>query len=147
MSRRGRKADPHAAREAANYDNPIPSREFILEQLREADRPVNTQQIADLLGLTEQQDIDALRNRLRAMQRDGQLLVDRRGAFGVVDKMNLLRCRVQGHRDGFGFAIPQTGGEDVYLSARQMAPGVRRRYRAGGGLRHRPSRSPGGQYC
>ncbi|TCO74718.1 ribonuclease R [Chromatocurvus halotolerans] len=120
MSRRGKKADPHAAREAANYDNPIPSREFILEQLREADRPVDTQQIADLLGLTEQQDVDALRNRLRAMQRDGQLLVDRRGAYGVVDKMNLLRCRVQGHRDGYGFAVPQAGGEDVYLSARQM---------------------------
>ncbi len=120
MARRGKNADPHAAREAANYDNPIPSREFILEQLRSTNRPVDTQQIADLLGLNEQQDVDALRNRLRAMQRDGQLLVDRRGAYGVVDKMNLLRCRVQGHRDGYGFAVPQAGGEDVYLSARQM---------------------------
>jgi ribonuclease R len=121
MSRRGKHADPHAAREAAKYDNPIPSREFILDQLRSTDRPINTQQIADLLELSEQQDIDALRNRLRAMQRDGQLLVDRRGAYGVVDKMNLLRCRVQGHRDGYGFAVPQAGAdEDIYLSARQM---------------------------
>ncbi|KGE03777.1 ribonuclease R [Pseudohaliea rubra] len=120
MARKGKKADPHAAREAANYDNPIPSREFILEQLRAADRPLDHGQVAELLALSEEQELDALRNRLRAMQRDGQLLVDRRGAYGVVDAMNLLRCRVQGHRDGYGFAMPVSGGEDVYLSARQM---------------------------
>ncbi|MHA7817591.1 MAG: ribonuclease R [Pseudohaliea sp.] len=120
MARKGRKADPHAAREAARYDNPIPSREFILEQLRTADRPLDHGQVAELLGLTDDRDLDALRNRLRAMQRDGQLLVDRRGAYGVVDAMNLLRCRVQGHRDGYGFAMPVTGGDDVFLSARQM---------------------------
>ncbi|HBO11526.1 MAG TPA: ribonuclease R [Halieaceae bacterium] len=120
MARKGRKADPHAAREAANYQNPIPSREFILEQLRTADRPLDHGQVAELLGLTDDRDLDALRNRLRAMQRDGQLLVDRRGAYGVVDAMNLLRCRVQGHRDGYGFAMPVSGGDDVYLSARQM---------------------------
>ena len=120
MARKGRKADPHAAREAANYDNPIPSREFILEQLRAADRPLDHGQVAELLGLTEDRDLDALRNRLRAMQRDGQLMVDRRGALGVVDAMNLLRCRIQGHRDGYGFAMPVAGGDDVFLSARQM---------------------------
>jgi ribonuclease R len=54
------------------------------------------------------------------MQRDGQLHVDRRGAYGLVDAMHLLRCRVQGHRDGYGFAQPPTGGDDFYLSARQM---------------------------
>jgi ribonuclease R len=120
MAKRGSKADPHADREAANYDNPIPSREYILEQLKAADRPLDHGQIAERLGLAEDRDLDALRNRLRAMQRDGQLLVDRRGAFGVVDEMHLLRCRVQGHRDGYGFAMPVAGGDDVYLSARQM---------------------------
>ena len=34
--------------------------------------------------------------------------------------MNLLHCRVQGHRDGSGFAIPLGEGDDVYLNARQM---------------------------
>ena len=31
-----RPADPYAAREAQKYDNPIPSREYILEQLEQA---------------------------------------------------------------------------------------------------------------
>jgi ribonuclease R len=34
--------------------------------------------------------------------------------------MHLVRCRVQGHRDGYGFAQPAEGGDDFYLSARQM---------------------------
>ena len=55
------------------------------------------------------------------MERDGQLMVNRRGDYGLVDKMQLLRCRVQGHRDGYGFAMPIGGAkdEDIYLSARQ----------------------------
>lgn len=120
MAKKGKTADPHAAREAALYDNPIPSREVILDLLHEADSPLDHEGIAGKLDLSDPADLDALRKRLRAMERDGQLMVNRRGNYGLVDKMNLLHCRVQGHRDGYGFAMPLGGGEDVYLSARQM---------------------------
>src|SRR6056297_2846100 len=120
MTRKGGIADPHAAREASNYDNPIPSRELILEVLSEAKKPLNQDKLAGKLALGEPEQIDALGKRLRAMVRDGQLLQDRRGAFAVVDRMNLIRCRVQGHRDGYGFAMPFAEGDDLYLSARQM---------------------------
>ncbi len=120
MTRKGGIADPHAAREASNYDNPIPSRELILEVLSEAKKPLNQDKLAGKLSLGEPEQIDALGKRLRAMVRDGQLLQDRRGAFAVVDRMNLIRCRVQGHRDGYGFAMPFAEGDDLYLSARQM---------------------------
>ncbi len=120
MAKKGKTADPHAAREAANYKNPIPSRELILELLTEAEKPLAHNNIAKALGLAEPEQVDALRKRLRAMERDGQLMVNRRGAYCLVDKMHLLHCRVQGHRDGYGFAMPLGEGEDVYLSARQM---------------------------
>tara|TARA_R110000823_G_scaffold198080_5_gene329191 strand:+ start:7879 stop:10236 length:2358 start_codon:yes stop_codon:yes gene_type:complete len=120
MTRKGDIADPHAAREASNYDNPIPSRELILEVLTEAKKPLNQEKLAKKLALAEPEQLDALGKRLRAMVRDGQLLQDRRGAFAVVDRMNLVRCRVQGHRDGYGFAMPFAEGDDIYLSARQM---------------------------
>tara|TARA_R110002110_G_scaffold26911_1_gene98483 strand:- start:114125 stop:116548 length:2424 start_codon:yes stop_codon:yes gene_type:complete len=120
MTKKGKIADPHAEREAARYDNPIPSREAILELLAEADKPLSHPQIARQLLLDDEDSIEALRKRLRAMERDGQLMVNRRGAYGLVDKMNLLRCRVQGHRDGYGFAIPLEQGDDLYLSSRQM---------------------------
>jgi ribonuclease R len=120
MAKKGKIADPHAAREAERYENPIPSREVILELLGDADKPLDHAEIATNLQLAEPEQIDALQKRLRAMERDGQLMVNRRNAYGLVDKMNLLHCRVQGHRDGYGFAMPLAEGDDIYLSARQM---------------------------
>ena len=120
MAKKSKALDPHAEREAANYENPIPSREYIQQLLLDADQPLNNQQIYQRLHLEGEEQIEALRRRLRAMERDGQLLVNRKGAYGLVDKMDLVHGRVQGHRDGYGFLIPLEGGDDLYLSARQM---------------------------
>ena len=120
MAKKSKALDPHADREASKYENPIPSREFIQQLLAEADQPLNNQQIYERLQLAGDEQIEALRRRLRAMERDGQLLVNRKGAYCLVDKMDLVRGRVQGHRDGYGFLVPLEGGDDLYLSARQM---------------------------
>jgi len=113
--------DPHAAREQGRYEHPIPSREVILGLLEAADAPMAFAGIAEELGLSGERDLDALGKRLRAMQRDGQIISGRRGAYGVPKRMDLLRCRVMGHRDGYGFARPLEGeAEDLFLSAREM---------------------------
>ncbi|MEM1111656.1 MAG: ribonuclease R [Pseudomonadota bacterium] len=120
MAKRKKAADPHAAREASRYDKPIPSREFILDLLTQAGEPLQHAQIARELKLNDHEDVEALRKRLRAMERDGQLMLNRRGAYGLVDRLHLVHCRIQGHRDGYGFGIPVDGSEDIYLNARQM---------------------------
>lgn len=112
--------DPHAEREAERYENPIPSREFILQHLEESGSPLTHDQLSERLDLRDPDSIEGLRRRLIAMERDGQLIRDRRQAYGRVDKMNLLRGMVQGHKDGYGFFIPQAGGDDLYLTYRQM---------------------------
>ena len=112
--------DPHAAREQDRYEHPIASREVILGLLESADAPLGLEAIAGQLALDQDRDLDALRKRLRAMQRDGQVVSGRRGAYGVPRRMDLQRCRVMGHRDGYGFARPLEGGEDLFLSAREM---------------------------
>ena len=63
---------------------------------------------------------EALGRRLGAMVRDGQIVRNRRGGFLPVDESNLIRGRVSAHPDGFGFLVNETGGEDIYLAARQM---------------------------
>ena len=89
--------------------------------LEAADAPMAFAGIAEELGLSGERDLDALGKRLRAMQRDGQIISGRRGAYGVPKRMDLLRCRVMGHRDGYGFARPLEGeAEDLFLSAREM---------------------------
>ncbi len=112
--------DPEAAREAEKYENPIPSRELILKHLSERGAPASREQLVEEFGLTTEDDIEALRRRLRAMERDGQLIYTRRGAYAPVDKLDLVRGRISGHRDGFGFLIPDDGSDDLFLSPAQM---------------------------
>jgi ribonuclease R len=112
--------DPFAEREAAKYETPIPSREFILSVLAEANRPMNREELAYAFGLSREEDIEALRRRLRAMERDGQLLRNRRGGYGLVERMDMVRGRIVAHPDGFGFLVPDEGGGDLFLSPRQM---------------------------
>jgi len=112
--------DPHAEREASKYGQPIPSREFILQCLGDSQQLQKLSQLAETLGLTDEQDLEALRRRLRAMERDGQVICNRRGAYGVAAKMDLIRGRVIGHPDGFGFVVPDEGGDDLFINARQM---------------------------
>ena len=112
--------DPYSNREAEKYQNPIPSREFILDLLNQNDRPLTQRNISKLLGLTSDDEIEALRRRLRAMERDGQLLRNRKNAYGVLSKMNLITGRVTGHQDGYGFLIPDEAGEDLFLNQREM---------------------------
>ncbi len=112
--------DPFAAREAEKYENPIPSREYILDLLDSADQPVTHEQMCAMLKLTGEDQVEALRRRLIAMARDGQLISNRRDAYVRSDKIDVVRGRVQGHRDGYGFVIRADGEEDIYLHNRQM---------------------------
>jgi ribonuclease R len=112
--------DPEAAREAEKYDNPIPSRELILAHLAERGSPASREQLVEEFGLDTEDQLEALRRRLRAMERDGQLIYTRRGTYAPVDKLDLICGRISGHRDGFGFLVPDDGSDDLFLSPAQM---------------------------
>jgi ribonuclease R len=112
--------DPHRQREAKKYANPIPSREFILDTLVEHTAPMAFQEVADALGLTAEEDRVALERRLGAMVRDGQLVRNRREAYCVVNKRDLVAGRIIAHPDGFGFVKPDEGGDDLYLYPKEM---------------------------
>ena len=112
--------DPHADREAGRYENPIASREFIMEHLEQAGMPLKFTQLAERLDMHSEEQRIALQRRLGAMERDGQLLRNRRDGYCLVDKADLVRGRVIGHPDGFGFLVADEGGDDLFLTARQM---------------------------
>ena len=54
------------------------------------------------------------------MVRDGQLLRNRKNLFGLAREMGMICGLIQGHPDGYGFVIPEAGGEDIFLSAKVM---------------------------
>jgi len=112
--------DPYAEREAAKYGTAIKSREYIMALLDAEGRLMSHRALAEALSHEDEESFDALGARLRAMVRDGELVRNRRGHFGLATKMDLVRGWVSGHPDGFGFLVPDEGGDDVFLGAREM---------------------------
>jgi ribonuclease R len=107
------------AREQETYEHPLPSREYVLAKLAEQAVPLPFDEICRLLDIAEHER-ETFQRRLGAMARDGQLMQDRRDNWLIPDKANLIAGRVQGHADGFGFLVPEDGGEDLFLSAKEM---------------------------
>ncbi len=118
------KQDPHAQREAQKYENPVASREFILEHLKSKPKPLSFKQLLMDLAIETEGEKIGLRRRLRAMVRDGQLITTFGGAYAIVEKMDLIPGTVLGHRDGFGFLRAddrEKYSEDFFLPSREMA--------------------------
>ena len=110
--------DPHQKRESEKYDNPIPSREYILEFIKE--KPLNKYDLYDLLKVDGKQK-KPLTHRLKAMVRDQQLSCDRDGVFSIFSsKSGILIGTIVANPKGFGFIVLDEGGKDLRLNSRQM---------------------------
>ena len=118
--RRGlRTLDPFLAREQQRYEFPLPSREWILSALTDEGVPVEPERLREMLEIRAE-EMEAFERRLNAMEREGQIMRNRAGALCVVEKLGLIRGRVVGHPDGFGFLVPEDGGGDLFLSPSEM---------------------------
>lgn len=120
MPKHFRKKDPFAEREAQKYERPIASRELIMAYLEEAGKPASFKDIIAAMRMDDEEQQIALKRRLRAMERDGQVMRTRGKKFGLVVPMELIRGRVIGRKDGYGFVVPEKGGDDIFLSPYQM---------------------------
>jgi len=114
-----RLADPFYEREIERYESPLPSREYILQLLTEAGCPVDADALAEQLKITDDER-ELFQRRLGAMQRDGQLMLNRKRLLCLPDKLDLIKGRVEGHPDGFGFVSPDEDGDDLFLSPKEM---------------------------
>lgn len=114
-----RRLDPNFSKEKEKYGNPAPSREFIIDYLNERGMTLSWRALSNEWGLNEH-EAEALDRRLKAMERDGELIRNRRQGYGVITQMELIKGRVIGHPEGYGFLHPEDGSEDLYISPRQM---------------------------
>ncbi|NOH50522.1 ribonuclease R [Vibrio rotiferianus] len=115
--------DPFADRESKNYENPIPSREFITEFLQQAGVPMNRNDLFEALRLEGEEQYEGLRRRLRAMERDGQLVFTRRQCYALPEKLEMVKGYVIGHKDGHGWVRPEGSvgkDNDIVLPHHQM---------------------------
>ncbi|MCM2971861.1 ribonuclease R [Larsenimonas suaedae] len=113
--------DPQAEREAQNYENPVPSREFLFSRVEAHGKPISADSLNDALGLTDEDQREGVRRRLIAMDRDGQLKKQRDNSFTVIPPEEIIEGRVIGHRDGIGFLVRDDGEKpDLVIPSRQM---------------------------
>ncbi|MFC4638903.1 ribonuclease R [Deinococcus hohokamensis] len=119
-------AEP-AAQDAASDDETSlldadPARDLVVAQLRKLGRPVHvrdlertfTRQMINRLG--DWRDLEAL---LETLVDSGAVIRTRRRTYGLPEAMSLVRGKFQASAAGFGFVVPDSGGEDYYIPAEQ----------------------------
>ena len=103
-----------------DFDPDVPSREAILKALRGAGAPLSPAELAERMGVEREATMVGFERRLAAMERDGQLMPNRKGVLLLATKLDFVAGKVLGHRDGFGFLLRDDGGPDLFLSPREM---------------------------
>jgi ribonuclease R len=114
-----RRADPFFERESARYELPLPSREYVSQKLADEGLPLTIEQLVDLLDI-QPSEREMFQRRLGAMEREGQVLRNRKGAYLLPERASLTSGRIQGHPDGYGFLVPDDGSPDIFLEQHQM---------------------------
>ncbi|PPB10712.1 ribonuclease R [Brevibacillus laterosporus] len=94
----------------------------ILSFMREqAYHPMTIHELEEAFALQGSSNFKQLVKTLNQLEDNGEVVRTRANRYGIPEKMNLVRGRLQNHPKGFGFVIPETQGEeDVYVHSNDM---------------------------
>ncbi len=95
----------------------MPLKESLLEYMREkAYKPVTDAELLQALNI-DLKEADLFLKTLDHMEREGLVVKNRRGRYGVPERMNLVVGFLEGHPGGYAFFIPEKPDEDdIYIS-------------------------------
>ncbi len=96
---------------------PVLSDHYLIGWLHEQGRPLCADEIVAALHVTERAGLDSLLAELVAA---GRVVRNRRGAFGLPERMDLIHGRVHASAEGHGHVVPDEGEPWLYLSPREM---------------------------
>ncbi|WP_227937341.1 ribonuclease R [Alkalihalobacillus deserti] len=94
----------------------------LLTYFREtAEKPLSVKEIEEAFKIEGGDDFKNLVKSLNELEDRGLIVRTRTDRYGIPEKMNLVRGRVQGHAKGFAFIIPEVEGmDDVYVTSGDM---------------------------
>lgn len=97
-------------------------REQVLEYMHDTDyKPMTYQELEKQFQITGAQDFKSFLKLLNELENEGHIVRSRTERYGIPERMNLLRGRLQAHAKGFGFLIPEDRDHpDVYIHANDM---------------------------
>ncbi|AUJ23209.1 ribonuclease R [Virgibacillus dokdonensis] len=79
-------------------------------------KPLTVHEIEEALKIEDATEFKELIKSLNALEESGELVRTRKNRFGLPEKMNLVRGRIQMHAKGFAFLIPDDESrDDVYI--------------------------------
>ncbi len=91
----------------------------ILDGLRAAGVPLDPAELASALGIRKRER-PGLDEAVAELARRGSVMVNRKGEVCLAERIDLVAGTVTGHPDGYGFLVPDAGGDDFYLAPREM---------------------------
>ncbi|NMA66672.1 MAG: VacB/RNase II family 3'-5' exoribonuclease, partial [Clostridiaceae bacterium] len=80
----------------------------------ESYKPLKFSELAVFMDVPKE-DRPSLQELLDTMVQEGVIIKTRKERYGVPEKMGLVAGRFQGNSRGFGFVIPDSGEEDVFI--------------------------------
>ncbi|MFX3632492.1 MAG: ribonuclease R, partial [Candidatus Pristimantibacillus sp.] len=91
----------------------------LLDFMREtAYKPLTDQEIEKHYGITDAAELKQLLELLNQLEDEGKVIRTEKGLYGVPERMNLLRGKLQAHAKGFAFLLPDVKDHaDVYIHA------------------------------
>lgn len=94
----------------------------ILSFMREqAYHPMTVGELEKAFHIENADDFKELVKMLNQLEERGEVVRTRTNRYGVPEKMNLVKGRLQSHPKGFGFVISETpGADDLYIHANDM---------------------------
>ncbi|WP_286263004.1 ribonuclease R [Thalassotalea atypica] len=113
--------DPFFDREAQKYDKPVASREHLLSLIEKSTSGLTFKEVLKALKYADDPDLQiGIKRRLRAMEGAGQISFNKFRKYVIASRDDVITGRVIGHRDGYGFFVPDAGGKDLFISSHEM---------------------------
>lgn len=94
----------------------------LLDFMREtAYKPMTYQELEQHFAIEDAADFKAFLIMLNTLEESGKVLLTRNNRYGMPERMDLVRGRLQAHAKGFAFLIPEDREHpDVYIHANDM---------------------------
>ena len=115
-----RRKQQSGRKDTAGYRHSVPGPGVIVQVLEQQGVPLAFDALAELLDIRGDKPRKALRRRLQQLVSGGQLLINRKAEYCLLEKIDAVTGIVSAHPDGFGFLLPGDGTPDVYLPFQEM---------------------------
>ncbi|MDR9852040.1 ribonuclease R [Paenibacillus sp. VCA1] len=98
----------------------------ILELMQDPDyKPMTYQELEKHFGITDSAEFREFLKMLNKLEQEGRIMMTRSERYGLPERLDFLRGRLQVHAKGFAFLIPEDKEHpDVYIGAHDLSSGM-----------------------